>query len=73
MSRRDVVVKEPEEPGDKKSIDVTPQGFSVRSLAQEYGGGDFTVLGNMVIFSNYEDQRLYKQFIGAGNSSSLPF
>lgn len=66
MSRRDVIVKEPEEFGGKP-IDVSPEGFSVRSLAQEYGGGEFTVSENMVIFSNYEDQRLYKKFIG-GNS-----
>ncbi|RWR79336.1 Peptidase S9 [Cinnamomum micranthum f. kanehirae] len=66
---RDVIVKEPEELGGKP-IDVSPEGVSVRSLAQEYGGGDFTVSGNMVIFSNYEDQRLYKKFIG--DSVPLP-
>eukprot|EP00268_Persea_americana_P023706 TRINITY_DN2322_c0_g2_i3.p1 TRINITY_DN2322_c0_g2~~TRINITY_DN2322_c0_g2_i3.p1 ORF type:complete len:737 (+),score=131.99 TRINITY_DN2322_c0_g2_i3:286-2496(+) len=60
---RAVLVKESEESGDKP-IDVTPEGFAVRSSAQEYGGGSFTVSRNMVIFSNYKDQRLYKQFIG---------
>lgn len=63
VSRRAVLVKESEESGDKP-IDVTPEGFAVRSSAQEYGGGSFTVSRNMVIFSNYKDQRLYKQFIG---------
>lgn len=61
--RRAVLVKESKESGGK-SIDVTPEGFAVRSSAQEYGGGSFTVSRNMVIFSNYKDQRLYKQFIG---------
>ncbi|XP_066373383.1 uncharacterized protein [Miscanthus floridulus] len=28
-----------------KALDVTPQGFAVRSLAQEYGGGAFAVQG----------------------------
>ncbi|CAL5037496.1 unnamed protein product [Urochloa decumbens] len=57
---RAVLVKEPAEPGGK-ARDVTPQGFAVRSLAQEYGGGAFAVQGDTVVFSNYTDQRLYKQ------------
>ena len=56
-------MKEPAEPGGK-ARDVTPQGFAVRSLAQEYGGGAFAVQGDVVVFSNYSDQRLYKQTIG---------
>jgi len=56
-------VKEPAEPGGK-ARDVTPQEFAVRSLAQEYGGGAFAVQGDVVVFSNYSDQRLYKQTIG---------
>jgi hypothetical protein len=46
------------------NLDVTPQEFAVRSLAQEYGGGAFAVQGDVVVFSNYSDQRLYKQTIG---------
>jgi dipeptidyl aminopeptidase/acylaminoacyl peptidase len=45
--------------------DVTPEGFGVRSLAHEYGGGAFTVHGGTVVFSNFEDQRLYRQDPGA--------
>ena len=56
-------MKEAAEPGGKV-LDVTPQGFAVRSLAQEYGGGAFAVQGDTVVFSNYTDQRLYKQTIG---------
>ena len=56
-------MKEPAEPGGK-ARDVTPQEFAVRSLAQEYGGGAFAVQGDVVVFSNYNDQRLYKQTIG---------
>lgn len=33
-------------------------------MAQEYGGGAFTILDKTIIFSNYKDQRLYKQVIG---------
>ncbi|XP_058088673.1 uncharacterized protein LOC131235501 [Magnolia sinica] len=60
---RSVLVKEPEKPGDEPT-DITPEGYAVRTLAQDYGGGAFTVSQNTVIFSNYEDQRLYKQSIG---------
>lgn len=49
-----------------KAIDITPKGFSVRTVAQEYGGGDFKVSGHTLLFSNYSDQRLYKQSISSG-------
>ncbi|XP_044438575.1 uncharacterized protein [Triticum aestivum] len=55
---------------DGRGLDVTPQEFAVRSLAQEYGGGAFAVQGDVVVFSNYSDQRLYKQTIG--DNSPLP-
>ncbi|KAJ0857822.1 putative bleomycin hydrolase [Helianthus annuus] len=58
-SGRSVVVKG----GDDEATDITPKGFSVRTLANEYGGGDFSVSGDTVFFSNYDDQRLYKQSI----------
>ncbi|KAM3194349.1 hypothetical protein ACQJBY_070801 [Aegilops geniculata] len=63
---RAVLVKEGAGP-DGRGSDVTPQEFAVRSLAQEYGGGAFAVQGDVVVFSNYSDQRLYKQTVG-GNS-----
>ncbi|RLM55162.1 hypothetical protein C2845_PM10G08440 [Panicum miliaceum] len=69
---RAVLVKEPAEPGGK-ARDVTPQGFAVRSLAQEYGGGAFAVQGDVVVFSNYSDQRLYKQTIGGPSSKICKF
>jgi hypothetical protein len=66
--RRAVLVKEAAEPRDDAQ-DVTPQGFAVRSLAQEYGGGAFAVQGDTVVFSNYDDQRLYRQTIGGDSAS----
>lgn len=62
--RRAVIVKEPGKPGEDP-IDVTPKDFAVRTLAQEYGGGDFCIQGDILIFSNYKDQRLYKQSISS--------
>ncbi|KAL6861818.1 hypothetical protein ACP4OV_017518 [Aristida adscensionis] len=66
---RAVLVKEAAEPGGK-ALDVTPEGFAVRSLAQEYGGGAFAVQGDTVVFSNYSDQRLYRHTIG--DNSPIP-
>lgn len=56
-----VIVKEEDNP-----VDVIPQEFAARTLAQEYGGGAFAVDKSVVVFSNYKDQRLYKQTIGTG-------
>ena len=55
-----VIVKEEDRP-----VDVIPQEFAARTLAQEYGGGAFAVDKSVVVFSNYKDQRLYKQTIGS--------
>jgi dipeptidyl aminopeptidase/acylaminoacyl peptidase len=53
-------------------FDITPKEFGVRTVAQEYGGGAFSVSGDTVIFSNYKDQRLYKQSIASKDSSPVP-
>ena len=41
--------------------DVTPAGWNVRTRVHEYGGGAWTVAGGTVYFSNWPDQRLYRQ------------
>ena len=46
---------------DGRTTDVTPRPFNVRTLVHEYGGGAFTVSGGVVYFSNFADQRLYRQ------------
>ncbi|KAF3446696.1 hypothetical protein FNV43_RR11876 [Rhamnella rubrinervis] len=70
-SGRAVLVKESEKPGGEP-VDITPKDFGVRTLAQEYGGGAFSVSGDTVIFSNYKDQRLYKQFLNSEDFSPVP-
>ncbi|KAM0933255.1 putative bleomycin hydrolase [Dioscorea sansibarensis] len=60
---RAVLVKEPVKLEDEP-IEVIPAEFAARTLAQEYGGGAFAVSKDLLIFSNYEDQRLYKQSFG---------
>ena len=42
-------------------VDVTPPGFNLRTMVHEYGGGAFCVHGGTVFFSNFDDQRLYRQ------------
>ncbi len=55
---RNVVVRKE---GHEDPVDVTPPGFNARSRVHEYGGGAYFVHGPTVFFSNYEDQRLYRQ------------
>ncbi|XP_061354323.1 probable dipeptidyl-peptidase 5 [Gastrolobium bilobum] len=70
-SGRAVLVLESEKPGGDP-VDITPKEFGVRTLAQEYGGGSFTVSGDVVFFANYKDQRLYKQFISSLDVPPVP-
>ncbi|MEX0990479.1 MAG: prolyl oligopeptidase family serine peptidase [Actinomycetota bacterium] len=42
-------------------VDVTPEGFNVRTRVHEYGGGAFWVREGVVVFANLADQRLYRQ------------
>ena len=41
--------------------ELTPKPLSVRTRAHEYGGGACLISGHTVFFSNYADQRLYRQ------------
>ena len=40
--------------------EVTPEGFDVRTLVHQYGGGDFTVAGDTAVVASMDDQRLYR-------------
>nr|XP_025687879.1 uncharacterized protein LOC112789916 isoform X2 [Arachis hypogaea] len=68
---REVLVVESENP-EGAGVDVTPKEFGVRTLAQEYGGGAFTVSGDLVFFANYKDQRLYMQSLTASDVAPIP-
>ena len=46
---------------DGNVSDVTPQGFNARTRVHEYGGGDFAVRDGVVYFTNFADQRVYRQ------------
>ena len=50
---------------DGRTLDVTPSPFNARTRVHEYGGGAFAVADGTVYFSNFADQRLYRQDRGA--------
>ena len=41
--------------------DMTPPEFNVRSRVHEYGGAAYTVDRGTIYFSNFQDQRIYRQ------------
>lgn len=55
---------------DDQTIELTPPGFNVRTRVHEYGGGDYLAADGVVYFSNFTDQRLYRQVAG---SAPQPF
>ena len=57
---------------DGKVNDVTPAGFNARTTVHEYGGGAYLVHGKTVFFSNFTDQRLYRQDPGSEPQAITP-
>ena len=53
-------------------VDVTPEGFNVRSRVHEYGGGAWTVRRGVVVFSHDDDRRLYRQDPGEAPIAITP-
>ena len=51
-------------PDGGRAIEVTPPGFSVGTTLHEYGARAYTVWDGVVFFSNFEDQRVYRQSPG---------
>ncbi len=45
---------------DGQVEEVNPAPFNARTRVHEYGGGAFTVHGEVVYFANFTDQRLYR-------------
>jgi dipeptidyl aminopeptidase/acylaminoacyl peptidase len=49
-----------------QTTDITPEApLNVRTRVHEYGGGAYIVVDGTVYFSNFANQRLYQQAIGA--------
>src|SRR5713226_9297568 len=52
--------------------DITSAPFSARTRVHEYGGGAATVHQGAVFFSNFTDQRLYRQTAGGAPEPLTP-
>jgi dipeptidyl aminopeptidase/acylaminoacyl peptidase len=46
---------------DGQVSDVTPPPFNARTTVHEYGGGSYIVAQGTIYFSNFADQRIYRQ------------
>ncbi len=57
---------------DGETSDVTPEPFSARTRVHEYGGGAYLVHEGVVYFSNYTDQRMYRQDQGGDPQPITP-
>jgi dipeptidyl aminopeptidase/acylaminoacyl peptidase len=55
-----------------EAVEVTPSGFNVRSTVHEYGGGAYLIHRGTTFFSNFADQRLYRQELGADPVAVTP-
>ena len=45
--------------------DITPPTYNSRTRVHEYGGGDYLMVDGVIYFSNFTDQRLYRQTQGS--------
>ncbi|AFY77265.1 dipeptidyl aminopeptidase/acylaminoacyl peptidase [Pleurocapsa sp. PCC 7327] len=50
---------------DGTVTDITPRPFNVRTRVHEYGGGSYLIVDGTIYFSNFADQRIYKQTRGS--------
>jgi dipeptidyl aminopeptidase/acylaminoacyl peptidase len=57
---------------DGRTSDVTPPGFNARTRVNEYGGAPYIVEKGTIYFSNFSDQRLYRQAPGAAPEALTP-
>ena len=62
---------------DGAARDITPPEYNVRTRVHEYGGGAFCVTGSddggsVIYFSNFTDQRVYRQVVSASGEVGAP-
>jgi dipeptidyl aminopeptidase/acylaminoacyl peptidase len=55
-----------------KTVDMTPMPFNVRTRVHEYGGIAYGVADGTLYFSNFADQRLYRQTADAEPEAITP-
>jgi dienelactone hydrolase len=69
---RQLVVRHGPEDQPGSVTDITPEPFNVRTRVHEYGGGAYLVHQGTVYFSNFADQRLYRQQAGQPPEAMTP-
>ena len=62
---------------DGATRDITPPEYNIRTRVHEYGGGAFCVTGpdgagSTLYFSNFADQRIYRQVVSASGEVGAP-
>ena len=57
---------------DGETTDVTPAPFNARTRVHEYGGAALAVSDGVIYFSNFADQRLYRQTSGSNPQPITP-
>ncbi len=55
---------------DGSTSDLTPPPANVRTRVHEYGGGSYVVTGGVVVFSDFNDGRLYR--LDPGSDAAVP-
>jgi dipeptidyl aminopeptidase/acylaminoacyl peptidase len=66
---RSVIVRQSPE---GRQVDINPPPYNARTKVHEYGGGSFVVHEGAVYFSNFADQRLYRQKPGEAPQALTP-
>jgi dipeptidyl aminopeptidase/acylaminoacyl peptidase len=57
---------------DGRITEMTASPFNARTRVHEYGGGSFLVVNGTVYFSNFTDQRIYRQDSDSGPQPLTP-
>jgi hypothetical protein len=57
---------------DGMQRDLTPPDFNVRTKVHEYGGGAYLVYNGIIYFTNFADQRVYRQLLGKSPEAITP-
>jgi dipeptidyl aminopeptidase/acylaminoacyl peptidase len=57
---------------DGKTSDAIPAGFNARTRVHEYGGGSYVLHPGTLLFSNFDDQRVYRSDAGAAPRPITP-
>ena len=51
--------------------DLVPEGMSARTLVHEYGGRSYCLCGDGIVFTNFDDQRLWRVSPGGEAAAAL--